>query len=94
MNIGLVLLVSCILPCLVRSQSGDDIGRVNKIDPGEDSDGHLLHKNHSSILKKCVSYICVAAVSCKDVCIRKCPHCTFMEFSNVSDLIYTYFSFS
>ncbi len=46
---GLVLLLTCILSCLVRSQSGDDIRAVNKIHPGEATNGHLLHKNHSSI---------------------------------------------
>ncbi len=94
MNKGLVLIVTVIiLPRLGRSQSADDTCGVNKIFPGEASERHLLHKIHSTILNKCVSNICVAAVSCKEVCIRKCPHCTFMEFSKVTDIEYNYSNF-
>ncbi len=94
MNKGLGLLVTVIiLPRLGRSQSGDDICGVTKIYPGEASERHLLHKIHSTILNKCVSNICVAAVSCKDICIRKCVHCTFMEFSKVTDFEYNYSNF-
>ncbi len=65
MNKGLGLLVTVIiLPRLGRSQSGDDTCEVNNVLPGEASERHLLHKIHSAILNKCVSNICVAAVSC------------------------------
>ncbi len=91
MNKGLGFLVTVIiLPRLGCSQSGDDICGVNKIYPGEASERHLLHKIHSTILNNCVSNICVAAVSCKDICRIKCPHCTFMEFSKVTDFEYNF----
>ncbi len=85
-GLGLLVITVIILPRLGCSQSSDDICGVNKIYPGEASERHLLHNIHSTILNKCVSNICIAAVSCKDICIRKCPHCAFMEFSKVTDI--------